>query len=125
MRPLLVLACVLLAACAQNPVTQSAKPARFDALHPGGPVYQAAEILVAEPMPTEPPFGKYFANDQPSVPPGFANPYWISGYWGWKNTDWEWIPGRWVERPRPGVIWINPRYIRTGGQQYWYSGYWE
>lgn len=117
--------CLLLAACAQTPVPQSGKPRKFDAYHPGGPIYQPREVLVFEPMPTDPPFGKYFANDQPPVPPGIANPYWISGYWAWKEPDWDWVPGQWVERPKPGVIWINPRYYQTGGQQYWVTGYWE
>lgn len=103
----------------------SGKPEQFGPLRPGGPVFQPVEMIVAEPRPTEPPFGKYFADDQPPVPPGIANPYWISGYWGWKEPNWEWISGRWVERPKPNVIWINPRYYTTGAQQRWVAGYWE
>jgi hypothetical protein len=124
-KPLFLLALLLLAGCAQTPISHSGGGKPFGPLNPGGPIFQPVEVLVAEPMPTEPPFGKYFANDQPPVPAGLANPYWIAGYYGWKEPDWEWIPGRWVERPRPGVIWINPRYYHTGGQQYWVAGYWE
>ena len=125
MKILSVLLGVSLAACTQTPVARTGRGAPHGPLNPGGEIYRPVEVLVSEPMPAEPPFGKYFANDQPPIPTGMADPYWIAGYWGWKEPDWEWIPGRWVERPRPGLIWINPRYTRTGGQQYWVAGYWE
>jgi hypothetical protein len=111
--------------CVQTPVIHTSKPGAYGPLQPGGPVYGPVEFLVSDPPPVDPPFGRYFANDQPPVPPAVGNPYWISGYWGWKKDAWEWVPGRWVERPRPGVIWMNARYYRTGGQQYWVAGYWE
>jgi len=120
-----LLACFVLAACAQAPVQYSSKPGQFGPLQPGGPVFQPVEVPVTEPPPVDPPFGRYFANDQAPVPDGMKDPYWISGYWGWKRQDWDWVPGRWVERPRPGVIWINARYLATGGQQYWATGYWQ
>jgi hypothetical protein len=125
MRCILLLGGLFLAGCALTTVPQGDRPARSGPLHPGGPVFQPVEMLVFEPSPGDPPFGKYFANDQPPVPAGLRDPYWITGYWGWKEPDWEWVAGRWVERPRPGAIWINPRYYRAGGQQYWVTGYWE
>jgi hypothetical protein len=125
MKFLPLLAVLILAGCVQTPVVHTNKRGEFGPLQPGGPVFQPREFLVTEPSPGDPPFGKYFANDQAPVPQGLTDPYWISGYWGWKHPDWEWVPGRWVERPRPGVIWINPRYYSTGGQQYWVAGYWE
>jgi hypothetical protein len=122
---LVLLLCLVLAGCSETPIPRGNQAAKSGPLHPGGPVFRPTEILVFEPSPGDPPFGKYFANDQPPIPPGLKDPYWIAGYWGWKEPDWEWVPGRWVERPRPGVIWINPRYYQTGGQQYWVTGYWE
>lgn len=125
MRLLPLLACLALAACVQTPVNHSNKPGVHGPLNPGGPVFHPVEVLVLDPAPTDPPFGKYFANDEAPQPPGMKDPYWISGYWGWKKDAWDWVPGRWVERPRPGVIWINARYYTTGGQQYWSAGYWD
>jgi hypothetical protein len=29
---------------------------------------------------------------------------WIPGYWNWQNR-WVWIPGQWVQPPRPNAEW--------------------
>jgi hypothetical protein len=125
MKFLPLLAGLFLAACAQTPVVYKNKPGEFGPLSPGGPVFQPVEVLVSEPAPADPPIGNYFANDRAPQPAGMKDPYWVTGYWGWRKDSWDWVPGRWVERPRPGVIWINARYYTTGGQQYWVAGYWE
>ncbi len=125
MKFLACLSCLLLAACAQTPVAFTGKSKPFGPLNPGGPVFQPTEMLVSEPPPADPPFGRYFANDRAPVPKGMKDPYWISGYWAWKDPYWEWVHGRWVERPRPGLIWINARHYSTGSRHYWVTGYWE
>lgn len=96
----------------------------FGPLRPGGPVYAPQEMVVEKPMPATPPFGTYFEESK-AAPSGMTDPYWIRGYWGWKNSDWEWIPGRWVERPKPGLLWINARSYSVGPRVFWVTGYWE
>ena len=96
----------------------------FDAFHPGGPVYKPQEVVAERPAPSEPPFGTYFETD--SKPPAtFTDPYQIRGYWAWKRNDWEWINARWVQRPRPGLIWINARSYSSGPRTFWQTGYWQ
>jgi hypothetical protein len=36
---------------------------------------------------------------------------WVPGYWEWRGR-WVWYGGAWVLRPRPGVIWVGPRWER-------------
>jgi len=118
---LVLITCLtLLGGCASVPET-----GEFGPLRPGGPFYQPQEIIVEKPMPTEPPFGTYFEGEEKAPPASFSDPYFIRGYWGWKNNDWEWITGRWVQRPRPGLLWINARSYSTGPVVYWQTGYWE
>lgn len=118
--PLLCAALISLAGCA----TPSRQPVAFGPLQPGGPVYEPRELVVEKTLPAEPPPGTYFEESK-AAPPGMSDPYWIRGYWGWKDSDWEWIPGRWVERPRPGLIWINARSYSVGPRVFWVTGYWE
>ncbi len=116
---LIVSGLALLGGC--SPLSDSGKP--HGPFHPGGEVYQPQEFVAEKPEPAEPPFGTYFEDTKES-PPKMADPYWIRGYWAWKNDDWEWINGRWVERPRPGLLWINPQSY-LAGRIYWRSGYWQ
>jgi len=94
----------------------------FNALNPATPVYQSREYVVTQPMPVAPPPGYY--ETQGPVPVGYANPYWINGYWGWQGSSWQWVSGRWVNRPRPNVVWVNGRYYHHHNRYYWRSGYW-
>lgn len=123
---LLLTLSALVAGCADTPPVRPTDPTKqvaFDLVNPGGPIYQPRQFGVGEPPPADPPFGKFFSNDRPDNPPiTFRDPYWITGYYTWKGNQWEWIAGRWVERPRPGLIWINARYL---GNARWQTGYWE
>ncbi len=113
---------LLSAGCASS--SHTGRVAQFDPYHPGGPVYQSQEFVADKPMPAEAPYGTYF-DDTKAVPANLANPYWIRGYWAWKNKDWEWIAGRWVECPKPGLIWINARSYTSGPHTFWQTGFWQ
>lgn len=112
---------ILITGCA---ATKDPDAGLFDAFHPGGPVYKSVEIVAERPAPTEPPFGTYFETES-KPPAALTDPYLIRGYWAWKRNDWEWINSRWVQRPRPGLIWINARSYATGPRTFWQSGYWQ
>jgi len=95
----------------------------FDTLDPSVPTYQSRQYVVTRPIPTAPPSGYY--QRRTVAPASYTNPYWVDGYWGWRDTDWAWAPGRWVNRPRANAIWYNGRYYTANNRQYWRSGYWR
>ena len=50
---------------------------------------------------------------------------WISGYWGWRNADFEWFPGRW-ERPIEGRReWVPHRWAHDRNGWYLIEGHWR
>ncbi len=97
--------------------------ALFDALDPSGPVYDSREYVVTRPMPSAPPLGYY--ERRTVAPVSYSNPYWVDGYWGWRNNDWAWNRGGWYNRPRPNAVWYNGRYYTANNRQYYRSGYWR
>jgi hypothetical protein len=54
--------------------------------------------------------------------PGYV---WVAGYQSWNGHDYIWVAGRWVRPPRVGVVWVQPRYVHTGGTWVFYKGYWR
>jgi Skp family chaperone for outer membrane proteins len=62
--------------------------------------------------------------DQPICPgEGYI---WTPGYWAWDPdlADYYWVPGTWVEAPRPGLFW-TPGYWAWGGSGFVFTaGYW-
>ena len=59
-----------------------------------------------------------------TVSPG-ARHVWTRGYWRWTGADYEWVPGRWVIRPRPAAAWVEGRWVRRPGGWVWMAGHWE
>src|SRR5712671_1145247 len=53
--------------------------------------------------------------------PGFV---WIGGSWVWRDR-WVWERGRWGHPPRPGAVWVAPRYAYRGGRHVWIRGNWR
>jgi hypothetical protein len=37
---------------------------------------------------------------------------WVPGYWDWRGSRHEWMPGRWTPPPRHGAAWVEPRWHR-------------
>ena len=50
---------------------------------------------------------------------------WVGGHWRWTGADYDWVPGRWVARPRPAAVWVDGRWTRRGSGWAWYDGYWR
>ena len=50
---------------------------------------------------------------------------WVSGHWRWTGVDYDWVPGRWVVRPRPGAVWVDGRWASRGSGWAWHDGYWR
>jgi WXXGXW repeat (2 copies) len=91
-----------------------------NALDPAVPVYETRQYAVTSDIPPV----RY--ERRPVAPVTYADPVWVDGYWGWGERDWVWVPGRWVQRPRPNMVWRDGRYYtRVDGRRYWNSGYWD
>jgi hypothetical protein len=50
---------------------------------------------------------------------------WVGGYWTWRNSRYEWIPGHWATPPRSGATWIPPRWEQEGNAYRFYEGRWD
>lgn len=100
-------AAMLVTGCVVHEHTVVPPPVVLDS---GAPVY------VATPPP--PP-----QVDAVTVSPG-PGYIWVGGAWYWDNR-WVWRSGYWGRPPRPGAVWIGPRYIYHGGRRIWYRGYWR
>jgi len=93
----------------------------FDVLDPARPVYDSREYVVTRPYPSSPPRGYY---ERRTVQPArYSDPYYIEGHWGWRNSNWVWVPGRWVQRPRQNAVWVGGQYDPYTSR--YRSGYWR
>jgi hypothetical protein len=119
-----ILAALCLAGCVVDEYGRLLPPdpvgqALFNTLDPGVPVYEPRQYVVN----TDIPAGRY---EQRTVAPvSYSDPVRVNGYYGWGGSDWVWVPGRWVERPRRDVVWNDSRYFLSDGRRYWRSGYWQ
>jgi hypothetical protein len=50
---------------------------------------------------------------------------WVGGYHRWTGVRYVWVPGHYVIPPRPGVVWVAPRWVARGGGWVFVAGYWR
>jgi hypothetical protein len=50
---------------------------------------------------------------------------WTNGYWQWTGASYAWVPGHWVERPRPAAVWVEGHWVRRPGGWIWVAGHWQ
>jgi len=50
---------------------------------------------------------------------------WLPGYYRWAGARYVWVPGRYEVPPRPGVIWVAPRWVRRDGSWIFVPGFWR
>jgi hypothetical protein len=51
---------------------------------------------------------------------------WVPGYWTSHGDDWVWVGGHYERPPRPGAVWVEPRYDRHGQTDVEFSlGFWK
>ena len=84
------------------------------------------------PVPMQPPPQTVVV--APSAPPAAlveVIPYapdptyvWAPGYYTW-NGGWVWVGGRYIVRPRPGVVWVGGHWGRHGRGYVWIGGGWR
>ena len=93
--------------------------------------------IVAEPghevMMEGSPGAEVVVNDTPPAPReevmvGVApapNYVWVGGYWTWSHSNWYWVRGQWVARPRPSAVWVAGHWQPRGRGHVWIGGYWR
>jgi hypothetical protein len=54
--------------------------------------------------------------------PGYV---WTGGYWRWTGTDYVWVHGAWVQRPRPAAVWVAGHWVRRTSGWVWIPGHWR
>lgn len=59
------------------------------------------------------------------VPPPGPRYVWISGFYRWNGARYIWVPGRYALPPRPGVVWVAPRWVAHNGTWTFVAGYWR
>jgi hypothetical protein len=62
--------------------------------------------------------------ERPTLPPG-PRYVWTSGFYRWESGRYIWVPGRYVVPPRPGSVWIAPRWVERNGAWFFVEGYWR
>jgi hypothetical protein len=92
---LLILVPLALVGCAEEPTTVTTTTTTQEVTTTG----PGREVLVTRPPPL------VRVETQTVAPgPGYA---WTTGYWRWTGTDYVWVPGSWVVRPRAAAVWVG------------------
>lgn len=81
------------------------------------PVEPSGEALTTTQAPPAPQM------EEPPPAPA-QNLTWTPGYWYWEGDNWEWVAGMWVEPPRPGLVYVSPRWVPRGPSWYFSWGGW-
>ena len=109
---LLILVPLALVGCAEEPTTVTTTTTTQEVTTGPG-----REVLVTRPPPL------VRVETQTVAPgPGYA---WTTGYWRWTGTDYVWVPGSWVVRPRAAAVWVGGHWVRRPGGWVWIAGHWQ
>lgn len=58
----------------------------------------------------------------PAPHPGWV---WQGGYHRWDGAHYVWVPGAYVEPPRPHAHWVAGHWAHRGGGWVWIDGHWR
>jgi hypothetical protein len=115
---LIGLAPLLLAGCATEPiVTTTTTEVRREVVQTQGDRVVGRQVIVTR----EPPAVQV---ETQTASPG-RQYVWTRGYWRWTGTDYVWVPGNWVARPRATAVWVEGQWQRRPGGWVWVAGHWE
>jgi hypothetical protein len=60
------------------------------------------------------------------VPPApTADVVWQPGHWSWSGSQYVWVNGVYVARPRPQVAWVPGHWDQSPNGWAWVDGYWQ
>src|SRR5689334_10721959 len=77
----------------------------------------AGEVVVTS---APPPVREEVITTAPS-----ARHTWVKGYWVRSHHQWVWVPGHYVESPRPGAVWVGGHWDQTPAGWTWTPGHWS
>lgn len=61
----------------------------------------------------------------PPIPPGRGDMLtWMPGYWRWDGSNYIWIPGAYIDRPRREAYWVPARWEQRGTSWVYIEGHW-
>ena len=59
-------------------------------------------------------------------PPGPRDHWvWDPGHYRWIDSRYDWVPGHWIERPRPRAEWVAGRWENRRGEWIFIEGHWR
>lgn len=101
----------LLSACSSLPVTSTEVAAGPDS-SPG-----AALLRVSFPPPAK----------RAEILPPAPSPQslWDCGHWSWSGARYVWMPGHYIERPRPDANWLPGYWLQEADGWAWVEGRWR
>jgi hypothetical protein len=115
---LAALAPLLFAGCASEPVvTTTTTETRQEVVQTQGDRVVGREVIVTRTPPA-------IRVETQTASPG-ARYVWTRGYWRWTGTDYVWVAGNWVVRPRPAAVWVEGQWQRRPGGWVFVAGHWE
>ena len=95
-----------------------------------GPPVTTTTTVTREVTTTGPATGEVLVTQAPPAPrvevqtvapgPGYV---WTPGYWRWTGTDYVWVSGNWVVRPRSGAVYVRGHWERRPGGWVWIPGH--
>ena len=74
--------------------------------------------------PAHPPVPPVLAEDVPAPPEPRVALIWQPGHYDWTGSDYQWVPGKWVERAGHGTLWQDGYWQRNGGTEVWLPAHW-
>jgi len=114
-----VLTSVFLVGCVvEQPVPVTTTTTRTTEVVTTGPaVGPTNEVIVTRPPPA-------VRVETQTVAPG-PNYAWTRGYWRWTGSDYVWVPGSWVTRPRAGAVYVQGEWARRSSGWVYVPGHWR
>ena len=115
---LLALTPLAFAGCESEPtVTTTSTEVRQEVVQTQGDHVVGREVIVTRMPPA-------VRVETRTVAPG-TDYVWTAGYWRWTGSNYEWVPGSWVARPRPAAVWVEGSWQRRTGGWVWVPGHWQ
>jgi len=84
-----------------------------------GAYAQSSTVIIA---PTAPPAPRV----ETVPPPPSSVMTWQAGHWAWNGANWDWVDGRYVQRPQPTAVWEPGHWAQDPNGSYtWVDGRWR
>jgi len=82
----------------------------------------AAQAQIVVRIGPPPPRPVEVVPPRPVAHPGWV---WVPGFHRWDGRAYVWVPGHYVEPPRPHARWVPGHWAERGGGWVWIEGHWR